>query len=155
MFSSGPRLSERLSPYQCFTQPGFAQPAAPSQRTQLLSLFWPASHCTPQELNVYQCFALSRAIAQELIFSHCFSEPSATYEERSIYHFFGLQSFQPTSTQLFSMFCWNRDSHNVGAPTIKEGSTLLAIARPNIFRRRHFVPNLQLATCNLQSARSP
>jgi len=91
MFSSGPRLSERLSPYQCFTQPGFAQPAAPSQRTQLLSLFWPASHCTPQELNVYQCFALSRAIAQELIFSHCFSEPSATYEKRSIYHFFGLQ----------------------------------------------------------------
>ena len=79
-------IPRELSFYHCFGSQSL-QPTA----TQLLSPFWPASHCTPQELNVYQCFALSRAIAQELIFSHCFSEPSATYEKRSIYHFFGLQ----------------------------------------------------------------
>lgn len=131
---SRPRPPKELSFYHCFGPPV----TAPHKNSMFINVSPSAvlSHKNSSFLTVFPSRRPLTKNAAYITFSAC-------------------SSFQPTSTQLFSMFCWNRDSHNVGAPTIKEGSTLLAIARPNIFRRRHFVPNLQLATCNLQSARSP
>src|SRR5215467_4126614 len=80
MFFSGPRLSERLSPYQCFTQPSFAQPAAPSQRTQLLSLFWPAVTASHENSPFITVLARSHCIPRELSFYHCFGPQSASHE---------------------------------------------------------------------------